>query len=196
MSQELNICHYYLLVLFDLEAHNDPSAATLSPLRVSSISKLTTVIHERLIPLNPEAFFHSHILFLSLSLCLHRSSVLNEMTYICCLRESQMSTRSPVSDSHPRAAFCPQWRSGPILLCHECVCVCVTLSSFLSGYDLDYDHIQTHLWLIQDVCSTLDSKMTLKHDITDVWIHRFQFSPWYFLCIRNIWIILPPFPFR
>lgn len=64
MSQELNICHYYLLVLFDFEAAQWPVSGGFIP--------PPSVVHFKVdysnpwapILLNPEAFFHLLVHFI------------------------------------------------------------------------------------------------------------------------------------
>lgn len=98
MSQELNICHYYLLVLFDFEAAQWPVSAGFIP--------PPSVVRFKVDYSNPRApdsaksrsfLSFARSFFLSLSLPPPRSTLLNEITYICWLRVSQMSTHSPVS---------------------------------------------------------------------------------------------------
>lgn len=86
MSQELNICHYYLLVLFDFEAAQWPVSTGFIP--------PPSVVRFKVDYSNPRApdsakswsfLSFAHSFFLSLNPP-PRSTLLNEITYICWLR--------------------------------------------------------------------------------------------------------------
>lgn len=150
MSQELNICHYYLLVLFDFEAAQWPvSAGFILP---------PSVVRFKVDYSNPRArdsakswsflsFARSFFFPLSCS-PLHPP----KWNYIHPLAQSitNVHTLTGVRAHIHAAAFCRQWRSGPVLplLCAESGAVCVWLKtthfswflSFLSSWISHFMH--------------------------------------------------------
>lgn len=166
MSQELNICHYYLLVLFDFEAAQWPVSAGFIP--------PPSVVRFKVDYSNPRApdsakswsflsFAHSLPPPLSPpSSSLHHP----KWNYIHLLAQSITNVHALTGvHTHLSAAFCRQRRSRSVLLCRERRCASVHISLGFSH------HVQLSPSVFVQIMIKLKFKsisiIRQKHNLTD-----------------------------